>query len=150
MLRIGIALHKINDCDYHWCLVIHPESYSAALVRTYELVNGNDLRFCRQSLSPSATLVGVIHVGQVDVSEHHMNEFLGGFGPERDDYPTGGRGWSSAGWVTRSLRYLDMSEMLRLRMTDEELYVRVTKLGAVIEEMKSKGHWGAPVSIVHL
>ncbi|KDQ57172.1 hypothetical protein JAAARDRAFT_35767 [Jaapia argillacea MUCL 33604] len=161
-MLVGIALHRQDEKGlekgYHWCLVIHPESYTASLTRTYEMVTRDErpqrtvtrqTRFARQPLSLSPNLIGVVHIGQVNVGEHHMDEFLRGFGPERDDYSTGGRGWTSAGWVTRCLRYLDMSELLRVRLTDEELYLRVTKLGGVIEEMKSRGQ-GIPVSVVHL
>ncbi|TFK50111.1 hypothetical protein OE88DRAFT_1736389 [Heliocybe sulcata] len=153
-MLIGIALHKgidVGSIAYHWALVIHPQTYDAALVRTYELVNRDDngrptawkTLFRQRPLNGSTKLVGVVHVGRVSASESDLDEFLGAFGPERDDYPTGGRGWTSIGWVLRCIRYLEMSDLLPLQHTDDEIFVRVLQLGEQMDEMLSRGEGAA-------
>jgi len=153
-MLVGVALHKgmdVSAVGYHWALVMHPQTYDAPLVRTYELVNRDDngrptawkTRFSQKPLYGSTRLVGVVHVGRVSASENDLDEFFSGFGPEREDYPTGGRGWTSIGWVLRCIRYLEMSDLLPLQLTDDEIFVKVLQLGILMEEMPSRGQGSA-------
>lgn len=153
-MLVGIALHKGMDMGataYHWTLAMHPQSYDAPIVRTYELINRDDegrptawkTRFSQRPLYGSTKLVGVVHVARVPATEDDLDEFFSAFGPERDDYPTGGRGWTSVGWVMRCIRYLEMSGLVPLRFTDEEIFVRVLQLGVLMEEKRSRGESSA-------
>jgi len=85
------------------------------------------------------TIIGVVHLGTVDMPQSQLDEFIHEMGAGQNTYNTRGLGWSNITFVTRIVETLCEVGLLRIPSTIGQLRSDVQEAGAKMELMR---HWG--------
>lgn len=154
---LGIALFKHQDNYYHWALVAveRPSMYSHPDVHIYQIRNREPTSgervpwftvFTQSCLSDNPTVVGVVHLGTLDMPINQLDEFIRELGPGQNGYNTKGLGWTNATWVIRIVEALAEAGMVDMPSTIGQFKLNIQEKGSRLEVMKS---WGEPLPVLN-
>jgi hypothetical protein len=150
-IDIGIALFRRTENEYshtHWALVSveRPHTYSSAPVHLYQINNhdGSGARvpwFADFSydimLSLDPTIIGVVHLGTVDMPQDQLDEYITEMGPGQSTYNTRGLGWSNTSFIIRIVETLSDAELLDIPSTIGQFRFNIQETGARMELMRN-------------
>ena len=151
-IDIGIALFRRTEEEYsytHWALVSvePPHTYSNAPVHLYQIDN-YDVSGARVPwftdfsrdvmLTMDPTIIGVVHLGTVDMPQDHLDQYITEMGPGQSTYNTG-LGWSNTSFVIRIVEALSDAGMLDIPRTIGQFRFNIQETGARMELMR---RWG--------
>lgn len=159
-IDIGIALYRRTENDYtytHWALVSveRPHSYSNAPVHLYQISNHDAsgakvpwfADFSRDvMLAPDPTIIGVVHLGTVDMPQDHLDEYITEIGAGQNTYNTRGLGWSNTSFIIRIVETLSDAGMLEIPSTIGQFRSIIQEAGVRMELMRNWG--GIPLPIL--
>jgi len=152
-IDIGIALYRRTENEYsytHWALVSaeRPHTYSNAAVHLYQISNRDasgakvpwftDFAY-GVILSLDPTIIGVVHLGTVDMPQDHLDQYITEMGAGQSTYNTRGLGWSNTSFIIRIVETLSDAGMLEIPSTIGQFRFNIQEVGARMELMRS---WG--------
>ena len=157
-IDIGIALYRRTEDEYsytHWALVSveRPHTYSSAQVHLYQISNRDAsgakvpwfTDFSRGvMLSSDPTIIGVVHLGTVDMPQHQLDEYITEMGAGQNTYNTRGLGWSNTSFIIRIVESLSDAGMLNIPSTIGQFRFSIQEAGARMEVMRN---WGGGDSL---
>lgn len=149
-IDIGIALFRRTEDEYsytHWALVSveRPHSYSNAPVHLYQISNRDTTgakvpwftEFYRDiMLSLDTTILGVVHLGTVDMPQDQLDQYITEMGAGQNTYNTRGLGWSNTSFIIRIVETLSDAELLEIPSTIGQFRFSVQEAGATMESLK--------------
>jgi hypothetical protein len=157
-IDIGIALFRRTENEYsytHWALVSveHPHTYAGSPVHLYQIsnhdVSGTKVPwftdFSRDvRLSQDPTIIGVVHLGRVDMPQDQLDGYITEMGAGQNTYNTRGLGWSNTSFIIRIVESLSDAGMLEIPRTIGQFRFIVQEAGARMELMRN---WGGGDSL---
>lgn len=158
-IDIGIALFRRTEDGYsytHWTLVSveRPHSYSSAPVHLYHISNRNasgakvpwftDFS-SNVTLSLDPTIIGVVHLGTVDMPQVHLDQYITEMGPGPSTYNTRGLGWSNTSFIIRIVETLSDAGILEIPSTIGQFRSIIQEAEARMESMRSWGVDSLPI-----
>lgn len=152
-IDIGIALYRRTENEYsytHWALVSieRPHNYSNSPVYLYQIGNhdGTGARvpwftdFSRGvMLATDPTIIGVVHLGTVDMPQDQLDEYITEMGAGQGGYNTRGLGWSNTSFIIRIVESLSDAGLLDIPSTIGQFRFNIQEKGARMELMRN---WG--------
>lgn len=159
-INIGIALFRRTENEYsyvHWALVSAeprpPHTYGNSPVHLYQISN-HDVSgakvpwftdFYRDvMLSQDPTILGVVHLGTVDMPQDQLDDYITEMGAGQNTYNTRGLGWSNTSFIIRIVESLSDAEMLVIPSTMGQFRFSIQEAGARMELMRN---WGATTTL---
>ena len=158
-IDIGIALFRRTENEYsytHWALVSveRPHTYGNAPVHLYQIKNhdGSGAKvpwfadFSRDVvLSSDPTVIGVVHLGTVDMPQDHLDQYITEMGAGQSTYNTRGLGWSNTSFIIRIVETLSDAGMLEIPSTIGQFRFNVQETGTRMELMRNWGGDSLPI-----
>ena len=158
-IDIGIALFSRTENQYayiHWALVSveRPHTYSNAAVHLYQISNHDAsgakvpwfTEFSRDvMLSLDPTILGVVHLGTVDMPQVHLDQYITEMGAGQNTYNTRGLGWSNTSFIIRIVETLSDAGMLDIPSTIGQFRSSILEAGARMELMRKWGGDSLPI-----
>ena len=95
-------------------------------------------------LSDDPTIIGVVHLGTVDMPQHQLDEYITEMGAGQNTYNTRGLGWSNTSFIIRIVESLSDAGMLRIPSTIGQFRFSIQEAGARMELMRN---WGGGDSL---
>lgn len=158
-IDIGIALFRRTENEYsytHWALVSveRPNLYSNAAVHLYQIRNHDAsgarvpwfTDFSREvMLSQDPTIIGVVHLGTVDMPQDQLDEYITEMGPGQNTYNTRGLGWSNTSFIIRILENLSEAGFLEIPSTINQFRSTIQETEVRMELMRNWGGHSLPI-----
>lgn len=158
-IDIGIALFRRTEDEYtytHWALVSieHPHTYSGSPVHLYQISNYDAsgarvpwfTNFSRRiMLSEDPTILGVVHLGMVDMPQDQLDGYITEMGAGQNTYNTRGLGWSNTSFIIRIVESLSDAGFLQIPSTIGQFRFIVQEAGARMELMRDWGGMSMPI-----
>ena len=152
-IDIGIALFRRTENEYsytHWALVSveRTHNYRDTPVHSYQISNRDAsgakvpwfTNFSHDvMLSGDPTIIGIVHLGTVDMPQNQLDEFIAEMGAGQNAYNTRGLGWSNKTFITHIVGTLCEAGMLRLPSAIGRLESDIQEVGVKMELVR---HWG--------
>ncbi|KAF8910588.1 hypothetical protein CPB84DRAFT_1230485 [Gymnopilus junonius] len=135
-LKLGIAFYAQQDRrgrprSPHWALVAHRTNYAAPDVQVFQARFRADTQWVLAHrtvplLSNASSLMGVIHIADVNISPGVLDSFVRSFpASKNDDDPSGNIVWDCSNWVIRVLHYLTNQNVLSLPWRINDFYQNI-------------------------
>ncbi|KAF9782282.1 hypothetical protein BJ322DRAFT_1022720 [Thelephora terrestris] len=158
-IDIGIALFKRTENDYtytHWALVSveRPHLYGNAPVHLYQISNHDATGArvpwytnfsCNVMLSTDPTIIGVVHLGEVNMPQDQLDEYITEMGPGQNTYNTRGLGWSNTSFIIRIVENLSDAGLLDIPSTMGQFRFNIQEKGTRLELMRNWGGDSLPI-----
>jgi len=158
-IDIGIALFRRTENEYsytHWALVSleRPHTYSNAPVHLYQISNrdasGAKVPWftdfsCGVMLSLDPTIIGVVHLGTVDMPQDHLDQYITEMGAGQSTYNTRGLGWSNTSFIIRIVETLSDAGLLEIPSTIGQFRSSIQETGVRMELMRNWGGDSLPI-----
>jgi len=159
-LDIGIALFRRIEEEYsytHWALISleRPHTYNNAPVHLYQ-INNYDASGARipwytdfyrdVMLSLDPTIIGVVHLGTVDMPQDHLDQYITEMGAgQSTTHNTRGLGWSNTSFIIRIVETLSEAGLLEIPSTIGQFRFNIQETGTRLELMRDWGGDTLPI-----
>jgi len=149
-IDIGIALFRRTEAEYtytHWALVSveRPHTYGNTPVHLYQISN-HDASGAKVPwytdfssdvmLSLDPTIIGVVHLGTVEMPQHQLDQYITEMGAGQNTYNTRGLGWSNTSFILRIVEALSDAELLEIPWTINQFRFSIEETEVTMQSLR--------------
>ena len=96
-------------------------------------------------LSSDPTIIGVVHLGTVDMPQDHLDQYITEMGAGQSTYNTRGLGWSNTSFIIRIVETLSDAGLLEIPSTIGQFRFNIQEKGVRMELMRGWGGDSLPI-----